>query len=675
MIVENKNEKLNKKSNNLINEKSLYLLQHAYNPVNWYPWCDEAFEKAKNEDKPIFLSIGYSSCHWCHVMERESFEDNEVAEILNNNFVCIKVDREERRDSDNLYLLACQIIHGSGGWPLSVFLTYDMKPFYAGTYFPKEDMSGMIGFLNILNKIIYLWENDKNKLIKSVDKIVEYISSSTNAKFTTPIQDNIEEKAYSYLNASFDDLYGGFGYSPKFPSPHNLMFLLRYWYSYGEENALKIAEATLDGIMKGGIQDHIGFGFSRYSTDEKWLVPHFEKMLYDNALLTIAFLEAFQATEKEVYSKTAENTLEFLMRDMMNPEGGFFSAFDADSEGEEGKFYLWEHTEILDILGQEDGKKYCQLYNITKVGNFEGKNIPNLINSNIEDIDWNWINECRQKLFNYREKRVKPNRDNKILTSWNGYIIATFAKAGRILNNKKYIETAEKTVSFILKYLVKEDGRLLSRFADDHASILGFADDYTFLIFGLIELYKSTMDQKYINKAIELNKQLIELFWDKENGALFFYGKDQEKLLIRNKEIYDGAYPSANSVCALNFKALYRLTNDYSLEEMANKIYSYFSEEINNNPTAYTFLLCSHIESINNVEDIVIVKGKNTDEYKRMKEYVNSSFRPFTFVTTISDNQSDNYKTIDGKSSAYICTNHNCLEPITDYDKFRSVLN
>lgn len=393
------------KANRLIHEKSPYLLQHAYNPVDWYPWGDEAFEKAKAEDKTIFLSIGYSTCHWCHVMERESFEDEEVAELLNKYFVAIKVDREERPDIDHIYMTFCQAMTGHGGWPLTVIMTPDKKPFFAGTYFPKNDRHGMPGLLTILKSVQKAWVENRDNLENISSQVVNTVYSETEDYPNEVLSEKAVDDAYKLLERSFDPIYGGFGNAPKFPAPHNLLFLLRYWYTKKENKALGMVEKTLDSMYRGGIYDHIGFGFCRYSTDRKWLVPHFEKMLYDNALLAMAYAEAYQATKKDKYARIAKEIFRYIERDMTSPEGAFYSAEDADSEGIEGLFYLWKYEEIMSVLGEEDGKRFCSMFDITPSGNFEGRNIPNLINT--EETDENFIEQCRKRLFDAREKRTR----------------------------------------------------------------------------------------------------------------------------------------------------------------------------------------------------------------------------------------------------------------------------
>lgn len=581
---------INKKTNRLINEKSPYLLQHAYNPVDWFGWNEEAFQKAKTENKPIFLSIGYSTCHWCHVMEHESFEDEEVANILNNYFVSIKVDREERPDIDSVYMSVCQAMTGGGGWPLNLFLTKDKKPFYAGTYFPKTSKYNQTGFMEILESINDVWVSNKDHVLTTADQVVKTLKGYSEDDSFDISKDIFSEGFESFLN-SFDSVFGGFSKAPKFPSPHNLSYLLSYYKATGEKRALEMVKITLKSMYKGGIFDHIGFGFSRYSVDEKWLVPHFEKMLYDNALLAMAYIETYEITKDNIYKEVAEKILTYILRDMTSPEGGFYCGEDADSEGVEGKFYLWDFTEIYKVLDMEEGNLFINYYGIQREGNFEGSNIPNLIGEELEDLDKpdlkDKLENIREKLFDYREKRIHPHKDDKILTSWNGLMIAAFAKAGMVFHEEKYKDVSTKALDFIFSKLQREDGRLLARFRQGESRYQAYLDDYAFIIWALIEVYEVTKDYSYIKKALELNKQMIELFLDKEKGGLFLYGKDSEELILRPKDIYDGAIPSGNSVAAMNMLRLFKITGDINLKEEAESIFKVFGNSINKIPRAH----------------------------------------------------------------------------------------
>ncbi len=670
-----------KHANRLINEKSPYLLQHANNPVDWYPWGDEAFEKAKREDKPIFLSLGYSTCHWCHVMERESFEDEEVANILNKHYVSIKVDREERPDVDTIYMAVCQAMTGHGGWPLTIIMTPERNPFFAGTYFPKSSGRGMPGLISILNKVADLWANAREALVKSGEQITEAMSAHTADHNPGEITEETLQQAFDYYQQTFDTRYGGFGSAPKFPTPHNLMFLLRYWKTTDNEAALNMVERTLDMMYRGGIYDHIGFGFARYSTDRRWLVPHFEKMLYDNALLALAYLEAFQATGKQEYAKPAREIFTYVLREMTYPQGGFYSAEDADSEGVEGKFYVWTPEEVKEVLGETLGRHYCQDFDITGHGNFEGKNIPNLISTGFVD----GYSEAREKLFNARENRVHPFKDDKILTAWNGLMIAALSFGARVLNEPAYLEAAEKAARFTMQNLRQHNGRLLARYRDGEAAHLAYIDDYAFLIWGLIELYQSGFNTEYLETAIELTKNMIKLFWDQEQGGFFLYGSDSEALITRPKEIYDGATPSGNSVAALNLLRLARLTGDEALAETAQHQLKAFGKTVDESPVGYSYFLMAAWFNITPPIDVTIAGDINSQGTKEMLHAVNSRFLPENLVNLNSPGKqgeklrqlipSLNDKTpVQDATTAYVCNNFTCHAPVTNLVNLEELL-
>ncbi|MBS4534897.1 thioredoxin domain-containing protein [Clostridium sp. D2Q-14] len=673
--------KNNKKSNRLANEKSPYLLQHAYNPVDWYPWGEEAFRKAKSEDKPIFLSIGYSTCHWCHVMERESFEDEEVAEVLNENFVAIKVDREERPDLDNIYMNITQAITGHGGWPMNVFITPSQKPIYAGTYFPKKSKYGRTGLTEILHKINNLWLDEKERLIESSEDIMEALNRS-NIEKEEGLEKTILKDIFIQNKRSFDIRYGGFGDKPKFPMAHNLLFLLRYWKYTENEDSIKMVSKTLENIYKGGIFDHIGFGFSRYSVDRKWLIPHFEKMLYDNALLVMAYIEAYQATKNILYKEIAKKTITYVLRDMTSQEGGFYSAEDADSEGEEGKFYVWTPQEIKEVLGEGNGEIYCEYYDITDRGNFEGKNIPNLIEKDIKKENIG-LEEMRKKLFKYREERVHPHKDDKVLTSWNGLMIAALSMAGRVLDREEYILAAEKSIKFIYKNLFNDEGRLLARYRDGEAKFLGYLDDYAFLTWGLIELYESTFNVEYLNKAKQLMEESFNLFWDDNEGGFYLYGHDAEELVLRPKEIYDGAIPSGNSVAALNMLRIDRMAEREEYTEKFRNMVKNFSGEIKNNPFSHSFFLIAYMYYMKSGKSIVISVDEKDRLYKSIIKEINDRYLPFISIVVndgdlrlqkiVSDIKEK--KLIDNKTTVYICENFTCSMPINELEQFKEQLN
>lgn len=578
--------------NRLGNEKSPYLLQHKDNPVDWHPWGKEAFEKAKEEDKPIFLSIGYSTCHWCHVMNRESFQDEEVAEVLNKYFISIKVDREERPDIDKVYMTFSEAMTGSGGWPLNILATPEGKPFFVGTYFPKRTRSRMTGIIDLINKINRLWKNDKDKVLEESEYILEEVKKRYLVNETGNIKETVNNDAKEGLMRIFDEKNGGFGSYPKFPMPQYLWFLLEHSRKNNYREALKITEVTLEKMYKGGIFDHIGYGFYRYSVDEKWLIPHFEKMLYDNALLGIVYTRAYEITGKSLYKEVAEKIYAFVIRDMSSTEGGFYSALDAESEGEEGKFYIFDYDEMLNVLGKEIGELYSKYYNITEEGNFEGSNNPNLILhdlNEISELDRSNLDKANKILFEYRNKRIKPHRDEKILTSWNGLMIASLAHAAQIFNNEDYSKIATKSADFIIENSMDKEDHLLSTYINGEGYNVGFLEDYSFFIYGLLELFEATNDNKYLDLGVRLTEDMIKLFGDTKDGGLFFYSNISEQLIMRPKDVYDGAIPSGNSLAIMSLFKLYNLTKEEKYKKIANEILYAFGDDINNNPLSYLY--------------------------------------------------------------------------------------
>jgi len=674
-----------RKANRLINEKSPYLIQHANNPVDWFPWGNEAFEKATKEDKPIFLSIGYSTCHWCHVMAHESFEDEEVAALLNKQYVSIKVDREERPDIDQIYMGVCQAMTVQGGWPLTIIMTPGKEPFFAGTYFPKKDRWGRAGLVDILEQIAGLWQKDREHIYDISRRVTEVVKKQGETRLGE-LGKQVAEEAFEQFDGRFDGEYGGFGQAPKFPAPHNLIFLLHYWKGSGEKQAIEMVEKTLDCMAQGGIYDHIGFGFHRYSTDRRWLVPHFEKMLYDNALLAVAFLEGYQATGNKKYKNIVEEVFTYIERDMTSPEGGFYSAEDADSEGVEGKFYVWTAQEVKRILGDKEGELFCRVYDITDDGNFEGQNIPNLIETAENGLPEDVLQRCREKLFDERGKRPHPHKDDKILTSWNGLMIAALARGARVLQDEKHAHIAEKAADFIFSKLVRGDGRLLARYRDGEAAIPAYLNDYAFLVWGLLELYETTFEVGHLRKALELNRQMLDLFRDEEKGGLFFYGKDGEELLARPKEIYDGAMPSGNSVAAYNMLKLSRITGDQSFEEHAQGIFNAFAGEVILHPSAHSFLMAALQFALGASREIVIAGTPDADDTVEMIRKIHSFYLPDTVtIFQPADNAGEQIrelipfiqemKPLEGKATAYICENFACRPPVTDMDEIERVLS
>lgn len=667
--------------NRLINESSPYLLQHAHNPVDWYPWCDDAFEKARREDKPVFLSIGYSTCHWCHVMEKESFEDDEVAAIMNQHFVSIKVDREERPDIDNIYMMVCQLMNGNGGWPLSIFMTHDRKPFFSGTYFPKEDRYGRTGFKNLLMGINSFWLNRRNELLESSEQITFYLNEIYKKEIPArQIDEAITKNAFEYFLQRFDNEYGGFGTAPKFPSPHNLMFLLRYWKISGNQSALDIVTKTLLEMRKGGIYDHVGFGFHRYSTDRHWLLPHFEKMIYDQALLIIAYAKAFQATGEIIFKNSAEEIIEYILRDMRSPESGFYSAEDADSEGVEGKFYLWTHKEIFDLLEKDDAEQALNYFNVSANGNFADESTREFTGNNILHIsnyDKDLSNKLIRKLFEQREKRIHPFKDQKILADWNALVISALSIAGRILDNESYIQRAVECYKFISTKMFVDKNLLMHRYKDGKAEIDAKLDDYSFLIWALTELYQSTFSAEYLLRAVELCDYTITHFSD-ASGVFFFSPDYGEKLIVRSKEIYDGAIPSGNSVMFNNLIRLARITVEPRYEEFALKLISNFSAEITKAPGASAFLLCGIDFLLGNSYEVIVSHNHSRQEIKTILDQLNKLFLP-NKVVIINNLANDtehlpfdylkDYKVINDNPTFYVCKNHECKLPTNDLNE------
>ncbi len=666
----------NGKPNRLAKEKSPYLLQHAYNPVDWRPWSEEAFAAAKDGNKPIFLSIGYSTCHWCHVMERESFEDEEVAALLNREFVSIKVDREERPDVDNLYMTVCQAMTGQGGWPLTIVMTPDKKPFFAGTYFPKRRKFGRKGLIEILEQIAEKWKENRQLVIDAGETVADQTARSMISNLKGEITESSLDEAYVTYKEAFDAEYGGFGDAPKFPSPHGLMFLMRYYASTGEDDALRMANKTLVAMYRGGLFDHIGFGFSRYSTDREWLVPHFEKMLYDNALLAMAYTEAFQLTGEPGYREIAELTYAYALRDMKEPGGAFYSAEDADSEGEEGKFYVWTPAEVREALGAEDGEWFCDVFGIDEAGNFEGRAIPNLLHGSLESqakrsgadeaAFLDRADRLRHRLFLSREERVHPGKDDKVLTSWNGLMIASLAKAAAAFDRPEYAAAASEAVRFLLEKLRTPEGRLLARYRDGEAAFPGYIDDYAFLTWGLIELYEATFDPELLRTASELTKEAVRLFWDEANGGFYFYGSDAEQLFTRMKEVYDGAIPSGNSVMANNLLRLSRLTGEQAWNGYAERIFAAFAGAVKRYPTGHAMMLMALSLAYGKPQEIVIAGARGDVETEAMLRAVRSRFLPQTVVLLQDERLSHiaDKTPVNGAATAYVCENYACQSPV-----------
>jgi len=695
--------------NRLINEKSPYLLQHAENPVDWYPWGEEAFEKARKENKPIFLSIGYSTCHWCHVMEKESFEDSDVAKLMNEAFVSIKVDREERPDIDKLYMSVCQMMTGSGGWPLTILMTPDKKPFWAGTYIPMESRFGRLGMIDFILRITEMWKKDREQDMSTANEMLTDLEwqLTTSSDSDEALGNASLKLAYEQLTSRYDIYEAGFGTAPKFPTPHVLTFLLRYWKRTGKEKALEMVEQTLQAMRKGGIFDHIGFGFHRYSTDSKWLLPHFEKMLYDQALLTMAYIEAYQATRNPEYKQSAQEIFTYVLRDMTSSTGGFYSAEDADSEGEEGKFYVWTETELRQLLDQADADLVIQVFNVEKGGNFTEeatrkktgtnilylrKSLPELATDlNLSESDLQTrLESIRQRLFDVREKRVHPYKDDKILTDWNGLMIAALAKGAQVFGEDKYAEAAKKAVDFFLTTMRTSEGRLLHRYREGEAAISAHLDDYTFLTWGLLNLYELTFEVSYLQVALELTQITLEHFWDNDRGGFYFSADDGEALLIRQKEIYDGAVPSGNSVFMLNLLRLGRMTINADFEQQAAQISQTFSLTVNQSPASFAQLLAAVDFGIGPSYEVVIAGNSQATDTQEMINTLRSKFVP-NKVTLLDPTEEDSpgifqlveflqhlpHRTVNPTTAAtaYICHNYVCNQPTTDIKTMLELLN
>lgn len=642
-----------KMSNRLNNSTSPYLLQHAENPVDWYPWCEEAFEKAKAEDKPIFLSIGYSTCHWCHVMAHESFEDFQTAEILNRHFISIKVDREERPDIDSVYMSVCQAFTGSGGWPMSIFITWDKKPFFAGTYFPVHSRYGMPGFFDLLYAITKQWNDNRTELLQSAEEIIAHVKKSEAIAGVN--ENNLIKDAVELFKRSFDSVYGGFGYAPKFPTPHNLLFLMLYASQNQDSHVLQMAEKTLLQMRKGGIFDQIGYGFSRYSTDKYFLAPHFEKMLYDNALLIMAYSAAYSMTKNQIYLDIAEKTAEYIFREMTASNSGLYSAQDADSDGVEGKYYTFTLNEIMDILGEEKGKQFVQTYDITAGGNFEGMNIPNLLKSN--DLESDFSEEI-QKLYDYRKRRAKLHLDDKILLSWNALMIAALSMLCRVSHNEKHLQAAQNAERFIEQNLC--DGlQLFTSWRDGKRSEKSFLDDYAFYIASLMELYNSTLDMVYLEKAERFCDEAVRRFVDCQNGGFYLCEADQTELFMNPREIYDGAIPSGNAVMAYNFVRLYQLTEKKKYCALTEQQFAFLSAQVQDYPAGHSMFLLAKLLHENPPEHIVVATKQDSDLQEIQKQL------PFLANVSVVQN-SMKYPLKDDKVTYYVCKNHACL-PATNH--------
>ena len=682
-------------TNRLAAESSPYLLQHASNPVDWYPWGEEAFRKAAAEDKPIFLSIGYSACHWCHVMAHESFEKQAVAEILNRDFVSIKVDREERPDVDEIYMTAVQMMTGSGGWPLTVFLTPDLRPFYGGTYFPSDDRYGRPGFPRLLTEIAKAWKERRRELLEGAEKLTAALrtAATEGSAGQAPVEAATSERLAAVLKERFDSQWGGFGGAPKFPPSGSICALLRRYAAGGDRQLLEMATVTLDRMAYGGMYDQLGGGFHRYSVDHMWLVPHFEKMLYDNALLSGAYLDAYQVTGRELYRRTAVDTFDYVIREMTDASGGFHSAEDADSEGEEGKFYVWSRGDIMGVLGEDDGAVFCRLYGVTEGGNFEGHNIlhvaigPQSLAAELgvsETALWTRIAAMRTALLAVRGRRIAPGRDDKVLASWNGLMVSSLARGYQVLGEERLLVAAERAGRFILAQLVN-DGELLHTFRQGQAKLPGYLDDYANVANALVDLYEGTFDRSWLNAADELCAGMVELFYDEKDAAFFFTSSRHHHLLTRTKPLYDGATPSGNAIAALALLRLARIADRPRYAEAAEAVLRVASPGMARNPMAFTHMMRAVDFYIGPSVEIAVVGTTGAEDTRSMLAAVRGPFMPNKVVAFADPAAPDkearplallaDRPMVSGAATVYVCENYACKTPLTDPKQVETLLD
>jgi uncharacterized protein YyaL (SSP411 family) len=671
--------------NRLIDETSPYLRQHAHNPVDWHPWGPEALERAKSEDKPILLSVGYSACHWCHVMERESFENPSIAALMNEHYVSIKVDREERPDIDSIYMSAVQALTGHGGWPMTVFLTPDGKPFYGGTYFPPEDRGGMPAFPRVLSAIAEAYHDRRGEVMNSTNQILVHMQQvARDTNDISPLTADVMTRAFAELIKQFDDTYGGFGLEPKFPQPMTYEFLLRQYLRTEDPQALDMVELTLDRMARGGIYDQLSGGFHRYSTDTYWLVPHFEKMLYDNALLVRLYLHAYQVTRNPEYRRVVEETLDYVVREMTSPEGGFYSAQDADSEGEEGKFFVWRPEQVVDLLGKEEGKIVNEYYGVTIHGNFEGKSILHVPSPTAEfarklDITESELNEVlarsKKKLLEQRATRIAPGLDDKILTAWNGLMLAAFAEAAAVLGRDDYREIAITNGTFLLDKVIDKDGRLLRTYKDGKAKLNGYLEDYAFLIDALLLLHETTFGDRWLIAAVELGRSIVELFWDEDSKQFYDTGIDHEDLVIRPRDTTDNAIPSGSSMATSVLLKLSILTGDSLYLDRAATALRSAREIMQRFPSAAGHWLGAFDFYLARAKEVVIVGRHGDTATRNLTREVYEEYLPNRVFIGAEDGPPsanidiplfEDRHMVEGRSTAYVCENYVCLLPVND---------
>ena len=682
-----------KHTNRLINETSPYLLQHAHNPVDWHAWGEEAFQKARSENKPVLLSIGYSACHWCHVMEHESFENEEIAQLMNENFISIKVDREERPDLDQIYMSAVQMMTQHGGWPMTVFLTPEGVPFYGGTYFPPEDRYNMPGFPRVLLNVAHAYQKQPDEITRNaVSLLTELRRVNTTPESTEALSHDLLDAAYRGIIRNYDRLNGGFGGAPKFPPAMTLEFLLRIFHRTGSDEALQIVAHTCEQMARGGIYDQLGGGFHRYSTDAKWLVPHFEKMLYDNALLSRQYLHLFQLTHDSSARRIAEGTLDYVVREMTDAQGGFYSTQDADSEGHEGKFFVWTSEEIVAALGEEVARLFCSYYNVTAAGNFEGRNILNVTRSvaevaQAENVSLEHLQSALdrgvKKLFEIREGRIKPDRDEKILTAWNGLMLASFAEAAAILKRDDYAVVARQNARFVLENLSR-DGLLLRTYKDGQAKLNGYLEDYAFFIDGLLSLFETTGEFEWFDAALTLARKMIDEFWDETDGGFFFTGKSHEELIVRSKDYFDNATPSGNSVAADVLLRLSLLTGDADYARRAVTVLRLTAGAIQRHPSAFGRVLCALDFHLSSPKEIVILGEPKSETTTALKDEVWTNFLPNKVVVQVSLDKARERETmpllqgrtlLNNQATAFVCEQYSCKQPVNRPEDLRTQLS
>lgn len=686
--------------NRLAGESSPYLLQHAHNPVDWFPWSEEALRRAKEENKPIFLSIGYSACHWCHVMERESFEDDETANILNERFIPIKVDREEHPDLDEIYMTAVQMMTGSGGWPLSVFLTSKLEPFFGGTYFPPEDRHGLPGFKTVLRAVAELWHEQPERVARSADELVRTLRASVAQASSPggPLEASLLSHAAAELKSQFDPTWGGFGGPPKFPDAGAIALLLRQHLHTGDEQLLEMAAVTLDRMAYGGIHDQIGGGFHRYAVDAGWLTPHFEKMLYDNALLAKTYLEAWQATGKNLYRRVAAGILDYVLREMSDPRGGFHSSQDADSEGREGKYYLWRPDEIQTVLGERDGAFFCQYYGVSEPGNFEGSNILHVPHEPAAFARRQGIAEqqlhdrltpLRRRLLAERNRRVPPGKDDKVLAAWNGMMISALARGYQVLGEKRYLEAAQRAADFVLSEMVR-DGALLRtyrNYGDGHgvSKLPGYLDDYAEVSCALVDLYEAGFDHCRLKAADQLARRMLADFWDERHGGFYYTSAAHSNLLVRTKPVYDGPVPSGNSTAARVLLRLSKLLDNQDYFSKAEDLLVSMAHGLRGQPRAHLHLLCAADFYLHPTREIAVAGRRDGDDTRRLLEIVHRKFIPNKILALVepdADSRSvepavpllAGKRMLSGKAAVYVCENFTCKQPIVDANTLEKAL-